>query len=128
MTELLRVNDAICRLGLHKVLHIDELVVEQGQHWCFFGPNGAGKSVLASLLASKRIESGKYVQYAEGFQPSRDIHIVSFEEQQKLWQRDNRLDVSEYSADAEDSGTLVWELIQSSRSTLHANNVLFLCA
>ncbi|MDC0220146.1 ATP-binding cassette domain-containing protein [Gammaproteobacteria bacterium] len=125
MTELLRVNDAICRLGLHKVLRIDELVVEQGQHWCFFGPNGAGKSVLASLLASKRIESGKYVQYAEGFQPSRDIHIVSFEEQQKLWQRDNRLDVSEYSADAEDSGTLVWELIQSSRSTLHADNVLF---
>ena len=125
MTELLRVTDAICRLGRHKVLRIDELVIEKGQHWCFFGPNGAGKSVLASLLASKRIESGKYVRYSEGFQASRDIHSVSFEEQQKLWQRDNRLDVSEYSADAKDSGTLVGELIQSSRPIKHADAALF---
>ena len=125
MTELLRVKNAICRLGRHKVLCIDELVIEQGQHWCFFGPNGAGKSVLASLLASKRIESGKYVNYMDGFQPSRDIHTVSFEEQQKLWQRDNRLDVSEYSADAKDSGTLVCELIQSSRPIKHADPALY---
>ena len=97
------------------MLRIKDFQISQGQHWCLFGSNGAGKTLLANLLAGKRIESGNYVQYAAEFDPERDIHIVSFEEQQRLWQRDNRLDISEYSADAQDPGTLAQELIQSSR-------------
>ena len=39
--------------------------------------------------------------------------MVSFEEQQRLWQRDNRLDMSEYSDRAEDPGTTVMQLLRS---------------
>ncbi|HAJ75691.1 MAG TPA: molybdenum ABC transporter ATP-binding protein [Gammaproteobacteria bacterium] len=114
-SPLVSICNAQCRIGRHQVLRIKDFQISQGQHWCLFGPNGAGKTLLANLLAGKRIESGNYVQYAAEFDPERDIHIVSFEEQQRLWARDNRLDISEYSADAQDSGTLVQELIQSSR-------------
>ena len=117
MTELLQVNNAMCRIGRHKVLSIESFRIEQGQHWCLFGPNGAGKTLLANLIAAKRIESGKYVTYCPNFVPVRDIHTVSFEEQQKLWQKDNRLDISEYSEDAHDTGTQVIELVRSTRAS-----------
>lgn len=116
MSALLNIDNALCRIGRHQLLRVDSLQIEQGQHWCFFGPNGSGKSLLANLIAGKRLESAKYVGCADGFDVSRDIHIVSFEEQQKLWQRDNRLDISEYNEDAQDVGTRVRELIQSSRT------------
>ena len=115
MQPLLIVRDALCRIGRQRVLKIAEFSIEQGQHWCLFGPNGAGKSLLGKLIAGKRIESGNYVHYIAGFNPDRDIHSVSFEEQQRLWQRDNRLDISEYSANAQDIGTRVEDLVRSAR-------------
>jgi len=124
MSALLNIDNALCRIGRHQLLRVDSLQIEQGQHWCFFGPNGSGKSLLANLIAGKRLESGKYVGYADGFDVSRDIHIISFEEQQKLWQRDNRLDISEYNEDAQDVGTRVRELIQSSRTYAHHDTEL----
>ena len=124
MTELIQVNNAMCRVGRHKVLSIESFRIEQGQHWCLFGPNGAGKTLLSNLIAAKRNESGKYVTYCSNFLPVRDIHIVSFEEQQKLWQKDNRLDISEYSEDAHDAGTQVVELIRSTRASGHQDSEL----
>ena len=113
---LIKVSAARCRIGRHGVLTVDDFSVRPGQQWCVFGPNGAGKSLLADLIAGNRIESGSYVSYADGFDPRRDIHVVSFEEQQRLWQQDNRLDMSEYSARAEDPGTTVAALVRSTRS------------
>lgn len=125
MTALININNATCRIGRHKVMRISSFKIEQGQHWCLFGPNGAGKSLLANLIAFKRIESGKYVECSEGFNALRDVHIVSFEEQQKIWQRDNRLDISEYNADAHDVGTVVSELIRSTRPAKYYDEELF---
>lgn len=116
MSLLLSVDNAQCRIGRHSMLKIDHFAIQDGQHWCIFGPNGAGKSLLANLLAGRRIESGKYVNYEQNFDVTRDLHIVSFEEQQRLWQRDNRLDISEYSDSAQDQGTLVEELIRAVRT------------
>jgi molybdate transport system ATP-binding protein len=96
---------------------VDHFSLDLGQHWCLFGGNGSGKTLLAELLCGKRVDSGSYVSYADGFDPGKDIHIVSFEEQQRLWQRDNRLDISEYADNAQDQGTLVEQLIRASRST-----------
>lgn len=107
----------MCRIGRHALLKIDNFSIEHGQHWCIFGPNGAGKTLLANLLAGKRVESGTYVSYAEGFDFNSDIYTVSFEEQRRLWQRDMRLDISEFSVDLVDQGTVVEDLIRSSRST-----------
>lgn len=97
-------------------MSIDHFAIEAGQHWCVFGQNGSGKTLLANLLAGKRMESGSYVSFGAGFDPARDVHCVSFEEQQRLWERDNRLDISEFSGDAQDQGTLVRDLIRASRA------------
>lgn len=113
---LVIVKDASCRLGRDKVLRIDEFSMGLGEQWCIFGGNGAGKSVLAQLIAGRRRESASYVRYPAGLNPVSDIHIVSFEEQQRLWQVDNRLDMSEFSDRAEDKGTTVAMLIQSARA------------
>lgn len=116
MSLLISVDNAQCRIARHSMLKIKHFSIEDGQHWCIFGPNGAGKSLLANLLAGKRIESGKYVKYEQNFDVAHDLHIVSFEEQQRLWQRDNRLDISEFSDSVQDQGTLVEELIRAVRS------------
>ncbi len=112
---MISVEQALCRIGRHRVLKIDRFEIATGQHWCLFGPNGAGKTLLANLIADKRVESRNYVRYIDQFDVLRDVHIVSFEEQQRLWQRDNRFDISEYSENAQDRGTVVEQLIQSVR-------------
>jgi molybdate transport system ATP-binding protein len=92
---LVTVNNALCRIDRNKLLQVRRFEVAQGEHWCIFGGNGSGKSVLARLIAGDRVESNNYVSYRDGFDPRQDIFVVSFEEQQRLWQRDNRLDISE---------------------------------
>lgn len=114
---MIKVNNALCRIGRHRVLRVADFTIASGQHWCLFGPNGAGKTLLASLLGGERRESASYVTYSDGFDPARHCYRVSFEEQQRLWQRDNRLDISEYEADAQDQGTRVEDLIRAARTT-----------
>ena len=115
MTALLEITDARCRIGRHSLLVIDQLRLEKGEHWCIFGPNGAGKSLLARLLSGQLRETSLYVNAAPEFDFRQQVFPVSFEEQQRLWQRDNRLDISEFSADAQDQGTTVRALVASAR-------------
>ena len=124
MQTLVSIDNAQCRIGRQALLAIGHFAIEPGQHWCLFGPNGCGKTLLANLLAGKRLESGNYVSYGPNFDPALDLHIVSFEEQQRLWARDNRLDISEFSGDAQDKGTVVEDLIRASRSKQSQNDVL----
>lgn len=116
MPPLLEVRGARCRLGQRAVFIADEFTVQRGEHWCLFGPNGAGKTVFANLLAGMRKDSLQYVQYAPDFDPVRQTFLVSFEEQQRLWQHDNRMDISEYSSDAADPGTTVAALVSFARA------------
>lgn len=124
MTALISIDNAQCRIGRQALLKIEHFAIEPGQHWCLFGQNGSGKTLLVNLLAGKRLESGNYVSYRANFDPVRDLHIVSFEEQQRLWERDNRLDISEFSGDAQDKGTVVEGLIRASRSQQDQNDGL----
>jgi len=116
MTTLVSIDNAQCRVKRQVLLTVEHFAIELGQHWCLFGQNGSGKTLLANLLAGKRLESSNYVSYGANFDPARDLHIVSFEEQQRLWERDNRLDISEFSSDAQDKGTVAADLIRASRS------------
>jgi len=125
METLVSIDHAQCRITRQTLLVIEHFAIEPGEHWCLFGPNGCGKTLLANLLAGKRLESSNYVSYAASFNLSRDLHIVSFEEQQRLWERDNRRDISEFNGDAQDKGTVVEGLIRSSRSKQDQNAVLF---
>ena len=122
---LISIEKLQCRIGRRAVLRIDQFELAVGQHWCVFGPNGTGKSLLAAVLCGQRPESAAYVHYAAGFDPLRDCWLVSFEEQQRLWQQDNRLDLNEYSARAENRGTLVEVLIRSGRADKHQHRSRF---
>tara|TARA_B110000037_G_scaffold57682_1_gene70342 strand:- start:780 stop:2297 length:1518 start_codon:yes stop_codon:yes gene_type:complete len=124
MQTLVSIDNAQCRITRQALLVIEHFAIEPGQHWCLFGPNGCGKTLLANLLAGKRLESSSYVSYGPNFDPVLDLHIVSFEEQQRLWARDNRLDISEFSGDAQDKGTVVEDLVRASRSQQDQNDVL----
>lgn len=124
MTTLFTINNAHCRISPRATLQIENFAVNKGEHWCVFGPNGAGKTCLGKLLAGQMRETSLYVHYAAGFDPKLDIHLVSFEEQQRLWQRDNRFDISEYSESAQDQGTTVESLLRSSRSLRYQNESL----
>ena len=122
---LLLIDQARCRINRHDSLVVDRFELEIGQHWCVFGPNGAGKSLLAALIMGRRLESGGCVRYRDGFDPARDILPVSFEEQQRLWRRDERLDISEFSAAAQDRGTTVAELIRAPLPAAEQHESLF---
>ncbi len=111
---LFQIDQARCRVNRHDLFLVERFEVKVGEHWCVFGPNGAGKSLLVDLITGRRPETGSYLRFAEGFDPARDILPVSFEEQQRLWRRDERLDISDFREDAIDQGTLVAELIRSS--------------
>ena len=123
---LLRIDQARCRINRHDLLVVDRFELAAGQHWCVFGPNGAGKSLLAALIMGRRPESGGYVRYQEGFDPARDVLLVSFEEQQRLWRRDERLDISDFNADAQDRGTTVAQLIRAALPSAEQNEALLL--
>ena len=123
---LLRIDQARCRINRHDLLVVDRFALAAGQHWCVFGPNGAGKSLLAALIMGRRPESGGYVRYREDFDPARDVLLVSFEEQQRLWRRDERLDISDFNADAQDRGTTVAQLIRAALPSAEQNEALLL--
>ena len=123
--QLVVVKSANCRLGRDKALRIDDFSISLGQQWCIYGGNGTGKSILAELISGRRRESASYVYYPTGLDPRLDIHLVSFEEQQRLWQTDNRLDMSEFSESAEDKGTTVARLIYSARVSENVDEELF---
>jgi len=125
MATLVQIKDAQCRIARQLLLTIESFTIEKGQHWCVFGRNGSGKTLLANLLAGKRLESSSYVHYGSDFDPAQDVHIVSFEEQQRLWERDNRLDISEYSRDAQDKGSIVADFIRASRLKKEQNEDLY---
>jgi molybdate transport system ATP-binding protein len=108
---LIQIRDAVCRISSSKTLRLDSFSIAVGEHWCFFGGNGSGKSLLAKLLQGKLRSGHAHVHYQDGFDPRWDIIVVSFEEQQRLWEQDNRHDVSEFNDSALDQGTTVEMLI-----------------
>jgi molybdate transport system ATP-binding protein len=108
---LVEIRELNCRVTARQQLRVEQFSVYTGQHWCLFGGNGAGKSLLASVISGKLVLARSRVQYAPEFDPLTDIQVVSFEEQQRLWQIDARHDVSEFNDSASDAGTTVRMLV-----------------
>src|SRR5690606_22214730 len=102
MTEIIRVDAALCRISSRHTLDIPGFRLAAGEHWCLFGGNGAGKTLFSSLLRGNLALGGRHVHYLDDFDPRQDICTVSFEEQQKLWALETRRDISEFNADASD--------------------------
>ncbi len=86
------------------------LSIHRGEQWAVLGPNGAGKTTLARVLAG---ELGHYTGTVERTDTlaHHGIAYVCFERARALVDRDRKLDVSEFSADARDPGTRVVDLL-----------------
>src|SRR5690554_2517363 len=111
MNPLVHIQDVSCRIAPQLTLHVEDLQINAGEHWCLFGPNGSGTSLLAALIKGQLTAGREGVSYAPDFDPQHDLLEVSFEEQQRLWEYDNRRDISDYDPSAVDTGTTVRMLV-----------------
>lgn len=85
------------------------------QQWACLGPNGAGKTSLANILSQQaRTFSGDYHRSETLRQGG--VAYVCFEQAKSLCERDNKLDDSEFRADASDPGTTVGDLLRSTHA------------
>lgn len=109
--SLITIQDVFCRIAPQLTLGVDHLRIKPGEHWCVFGANGSGTSLLAALIAGRLIAGREGVRYATDFNPQHDLIEVSFEEQQRFWEHDNRHDISDYDPSAVDTGTTVRALV-----------------
>ncbi|GKV95204.1 molybdate ABC transporter ATP-binding protein ModF [Pectobacterium aroidearum] len=108
--SLLKITQGLFRLSDTRMLHLDELALDENQCWAFVGANGSGKSALARALSGELpLLRG---ERTTGFQ--RPVRL-SFEQLQKLvsdeWQRNNTDLLSEGE---DDTGRTTAEVIQDS--------------
>ncbi|MDY4387839.1 molybdate ABC transporter ATP-binding protein ModF [Pectobacterium aroidearum] len=108
--SLLKITQGLFRLSDTRMLHLDELTLDENQCWAFVGANGSGKSALARALSGELpLLRG---ERTTGFQ--RPVRL-SFEQLQKLvsdeWQRNNTDLLSEGE---DDTGRTTAEVIQDS--------------
>lgn len=113
---MILVNDVSCRIAARLTLRVDHLQIAPGQHWCIFGANGAGTSLLAALIAGRLTAAGDKVCYSPDFNPRTDIIEVSFEEQRRVWELDQRRDISDFEPTATDIGTTVGQLVRGAQT------------
>ena len=107
---LLELTDLTVSYRARPVLRQLSLRLEGDQQWAVLGPNGAGKTTLARVLAGElRHFTGAYQRSSS--LAERGVAYVCFERARALLERDRKLDVSEYSADARDTGTHAGDLL-----------------
>lgn len=90
----------------HPLLHIDDFTMRRGECWAVLGRNGAGKHQLGQLLTGKLDAQPDCLQHQFGA-----IHLLSFEAQQALYEKELHDDDSEFM-EGQDGGTTVRELLQ----------------
>ena len=88
--------------------------VDKGQHWAILGPNGAGKtSLVKSLTGEVPVVRGTIYSPHELTQTSR-AGYVSFEQHQRLMEREARRDESRYFSGELNRLTTVYEILLES--------------
>ena len=83
---------------------------EPGQQWACLGPNGAGKTSLARVISGQAKRYSGQLESAATL-AQQGVAYVCFEQARALCQRDQKLDDSEFRADASDPGTTVQSLL-----------------
>lgn len=102
---MIDIQNLQAQLDKQHSLIIDKLNIAQGQTWAFIGSNGSGKSAFASLFNKElSITNGEI----HGLNESA-VAVVSFEEQQKLIDREAERDDSDITNEVFE-GTPVNEL------------------
>ena len=88
--------------------------IDRGQHWAILGPNGAGKtSLVKALTGDVPVVRGTIYSPHELSQASR-AGYVSFEQHQRLVEREERRDASRYFSGDLNRITTVYEILLES--------------
>jgi molybdate transport system ATP-binding protein len=88
--------------------------IDKGQHWAILGPNGAGKTSLVKALTGEvPVVRGRIYSPHELTQASRAAY-VSFEQHQRLIEREERRDQSRYFSGDLNRITTVYEILLES--------------
>mgnify|MGYP000544293097 CR=1 FL=1 len=88
--------------------------IDKGQHWAILGPNGAGKTSLVKALTGEvPVVRGTISSPQELTQASR-AGYVSFEQHQRLIEREERRDESRYFSGDLNRITTVYEILLES--------------
>jgi len=93
-------------LNKNKHLTINELVITEGDSWAFIGGNGSGKSAFSGLFSQSLAAQPESIQGLD----KQTVAIVSFEEQQRLIDREAQRDDSDLTNEVFE-GTPVSELL-----------------
>ncbi|GAA3531265.1 molybdate ABC transporter ATP-binding protein ModF [Zobellella aerophila] len=101
----INIRDAQFAITDRRQLRIPELALLTGQCWAFVGANGSGKTALAQVLAGE-------LHRVSGVMENRfrRVEWVSFEQQQRLAEREREEDQSDY-LDYEDQGHTAQEIM-----------------
>jgi molybdate transport system ATP-binding protein len=104
---------------LHKkqCLTVPALTMKNGEYWAIIGGNGSGKSALACLFNSTLSVQHGSIEGLAG----RTIHVVSFEEQKALIEREKERDDGSI-LDVIWEGTLVSEMFSEVSDDTHTIN------
>ena len=84
--------------------------VADGQQWACLGPNGAGKTSLARVISRQAPHFSGELHRSTTLEQG-GVAYVCFEQAKALCERDQKLDDSEFRADASDPGTQVQSAI-----------------
>ncbi|MFT4613934.1 MAG: molybdate transport system ATP-binding protein [Bacteroidia bacterium] len=117
-TVLLSLQDAsLVYRALPALKHINWQLLA-GQQWACLGPNGSGKTSLARIISGQAKQfSGD--MYRAATLTEQGVAYVCFEQARALCDRDQKLDDSEFRADASDPGTTVQTLLLGTKKPDH---------
>jgi molybdate transport system ATP-binding protein len=88
--------------------------IDKGQQWAILGPNGAGKTSLAkSLIGEVAVVQGT-IYAPHGLAQASRAGYVSFEQHQRLIEREGRRDESRFFSGDLSQGTSVYEVLLES--------------
>ena len=91
--------------------------IEKGQHWVILGPNGAGKTTLVKALTGEvPVVRGSIYSPHESAQTNHTGY-VSFEQHQRLIEREERRDESRFFSGDLSRTTTVYEILLESCAT-----------
>ena len=91
--------------------------IDKGQHWAISGPNGAGKTTLVKALTGEVPVVQGTISAANGSTQVSHTGYVSFEQHQRLIEREERRDASRYFSGNLNHITTVYEMLLESCAT-----------
>jgi len=91
--------------------------IDKGQHWAILGPNGAGKTSLAKALTGEVPVVRGTISSPHELTPASRAGYVSFEQHQRLIEREERRGESRYFSGDLNRITTVYEILLESCAT-----------